>query len=382
MCAIVGFSPRDRPCRGMPGSAGMIILRGAKLLVTLIVAPLTRLLTAALIVLAFGAIYTAQSALAAKKPTLEQVKARGYINCGVSENAPGFSQVSAQGEWTGLEVEFCSALAAAVFGKKDAVKFRALQTTDRFKALQEGEVDVLLRSTAWTLSRDTDLQVRFAGVLFYDGQGFLVPRSHAVSSVLELSGASICVLPGSSGERAVTEFFTRNKMRFQLITSDRWEQLVKAYGAGGCTVLTGDLTLLALERSRLTNAADNVLLAEIISKEPLGPAVRTGDDEWFAIVRWNAMALIAAEELGITSGNIDSMKASSALEVRRFLGAEANLGEPLGLAQDWAYQVVKQVGNYAEVFERTLGQASPFKLERGLNNLWTKGGLMYSAPFR
>ncbi len=363
----------------------MIIQRGAMLLETLIVAPLTRLLAAALIVLAFWAFWAmcaAQPAHAAPKPTLEQVKARGYINCGVSDNAPGFSQVSARGEWSGLEVEFCSALAAAVFGKKDAVKFRALQSTDRFKALQDGEVDVLLRNTAWTLSRDTDLQVRFAGVLFYDGQGFLVPRSHAVSSVLELSGASICVLPGSSGERAVTEFFTRNKMRFQLITSDRWEQLVKAYGAGGCTVLTGDLTLLALERSRLTNAADNVLLAEIISKEPLGPAVRTGDDEWFAIVRWNAMALIAAEELGITSGNIDSMKASAALEVRRFLGEEANLGQPLGLTHDWAYQVVKQVGNYAEVFERTLGQASPFKLERGLNNLWTKGGLMYSAPFR
>ena len=349
------------------------------MLVTLIKAPLTRLLAAAITILAIVAV---EPALAAKKPTLEQVKARGYINCGVSDNAPGFSQVSAQGDWSGLEVEFCSALAAAVLGKKDAVKFRALQSSDRFKALQEGEVDVLLRRTAWTLSRDTDLDVRFAGVLFYDGQGFLAPRGHAVSSVLELSGASICVLPGSSGERAVSEYFSRNKMRFQLITSDRWEQLVTAYSAGGCTVLTGDLSLLAVERSRFTNAADNVFLAEVITKEPLGPAVRKGDDEWFAIVRWNAMALVAAEELGLTSANVESMKASPVLDVRRFLGEETDLGQPLGLARDWTYQIVKQVGNYAEIFERTLGQASPFKLDRGLNSLWTKGGLLYSAPFR
>ena len=332
--------------------------------------------------LAVFAMFAFEPAVAAKKPTLEQVKARGYINCGVSDNAPGLSQVSPQGDWSGLEVEFCSALAVAVLGKKDAVKFRALQSADRFKALKEGEVDVLLRGTAWTLSRDTELQVRFAGVLFYDGQGFLVPRSHAVSSVFELSGASICVLPGSSGERAVSEYFSRNKMRFQLITSDRWEQLVKAYGAGGCTVLTGDLSLLAVERSRLANAADHVFLAETISKEPLGPAVRTGDDEWFSIVRWNAMALVAAEELGLTSSNVEAMKSSPEIDVRRFLGEEANLGQPLGLARDWAYQVVKQVGSYAEIFERTLGQASPFKLDRGLNNLWTKGGLMYSSPFR
>ncbi len=263
------------------------------------------MLTRVLAMVTMLAIFALQPASAANKPTLEQVKARGYINCGVSDNAPGFSQVSAQGDWSGLEVEFCSALAAAVLGKKDAVKFRALQSADRFKALQEGEVDVLLRSTAWTLSRDADLQVRFAGVLFYDGQGFLVPRGHAVSSVFELSGASICVLPGSSGERAVSEYFARNKMRFKLITSDRWEHLVKAYGAGGCTVLTGDLSLLAVERSRLANAADHVFLAESISKEPLGPAVRTGDDEWFAIVRWNAIALVAAEELGLTSANVE-----------------------------------------------------------------------------
>ena len=322
------------------------------------------------------------SALGAPGSTLETVKGRGYVNCGVSESAPGFSQVNDKGHWSGLDVEFCSALAASIFGKKDAVKFRGLTAADRFKALADGEVDVLSRATAWTLTRDTELGARFVGVLFYDGQGFLVPRTHSIASVLELSGASICVLPGSSGERSVADFFGQRKMRFQLVTSDRWDQLVKAYSAGGCTVLTGDISMLANERSRFANGADYALLPEVISKEPLGPAVKGGDDAWFSIVRWNYMALIAAEELGLTSANVDTMRESPLLDVRRFLGLEADLGAPLGLARDWAYQIVKHVGNYAEIFDRSLGQGSPFKLERGLNNLWTKGGLMYAAPMR
>lgn len=319
--------------------------------------------------------------LAAEK-TLEAVRARGYINCGVGENAPGFSYVSSKGSWSGLEIEYCSALAAAVFGKKDAVKFRALSSTDRFKALQNGEVDVLLRGTSWTLSRDNDLGIRFADVLFYDGQGFLVPKGHAITSVLELSGASICVLPGSGGERNISDYFAQRKMRFQLVTSDHWDQLIKAYGAGGCTVLTGDVSLLANERSHLPNAAEHVILPELITKEPLGPAVRTGDDEWFGIVRWSVMALVAAEELGLSSANIDNLKDTGTLDIRRFAGFEANLGQPLGLAKDWAYQIVKQVGNYGEIFDRTLGPGSPLRLDRGVNNLWTRGGLMYAMPFR
>ncbi|MGL4395960.1 MAG: amino acid ABC transporter substrate-binding protein [Hyphomicrobium sp.] len=322
------------------------------------------------------------SMTAAEARTLEAVKARGYVNCGVSENTPGFSTVNSDGVWSGIEVEFCAALAAAVLGKKDAVKFRALTASDRVKALSDGEVDVLLRTTAWTLSRESELGIRFVGVLFHDGQGFLVPRGHAISSVLELSGASICVLPGTSGERGVTDFFSRNGMRFQLITSDKWDRLVKAYAAGGCTVLTGDLSLLAVERSQLANAADHMLLPEMISKEPLGPWVKSGDEEWFSIVRWNYVALLAAEEMGIARGNVETMRDSKQLDVRRFLGLEANLGEPLGLARDWAFAIVKQVGNYAEIFERTLGQDSPLRLERGLNALWTKGGLMYAAPLR
>ncbi len=313
---------------------------------------------------------------------LETVKGRGYLNCGVGENLAGFSQVNSRGQWSGLDVEFCSALAAAIFGSKDAVKFRNLPAADRFKALQDGEVDVLTRATAWTLTRESERGVLFAGILFYDGQGFLVPRGHAISSVLELSGASVCVLPGSSGERTVSDFFGQRKMRFQIVRSDHWDQLVKTYASGGCTVLTGDYSNLAYERSRLAVPADHVFLPEMISKEPLGPAVRTGDAQWFDIVRWNYMALLAAEELGITSANIDTMRASPSLDVRRFLGLEADLGGPLGLAREWAYNVVKQVGNYAEIFDRTLGQGSALKLDRGFNNLWTQGGLMYSAPLR
>jgi general L-amino acid transport system substrate-binding protein len=313
---------------------------------------------------------------------LDAVRSRGQVVCGVSEHAPGFSVVNGRGTWSGLDVEFCSALAAAIFGNKDAVKFLSLTNGDKFKALQDGEVDVLMGATSWTLTRDTELGARFAAVLYYDGQGFIVPRNHSISSVLELSGASICVLPGSSDEAAVADFFGSRKMRYQLITSERWEDLVKTYAKGGCTVLTGDVSLLAYERSRLANGSEHMLLPEFISKEPLGPAVQTGHDSWFSIVRWTFMALVAAEELGINSSNVDMMKASPVHEVRRFLGLDADLGAPLGLPRDWAYQIVRQVGNYAEIFERTLGQGSQLKLDRGLNNIWSKGGLMYAAPLR
>ena len=332
---------------------------------------------------ALATVFCAVSNTANAAPNiLEAIKARGYLNCGVAENAPGFSVVSGNGQWSGLDVEFCHALAAATFGKKDAVKFRGVTAGDRFKALEDGEVDVLMRATAWTLSRDTELGVRFVDVTFYDGGGFLAPKSHSIASVLELSGASICVLPGSSGEREMTDFFDVRKMRYQLIISEQWDQLVKIYTNGGCTVLMGDVSLLAQERSRFALPADHMLLPELISKEPLGPAIKSGDDAWFSVVRWTTMALIAAEEFGITSENVDTMQSSPVMDVRRLLGLEADLGAPLGLARDWAYQIVKQVGNYAEIFGRTVGERSPLKLERGLNNLWLKGGLMYAMPVR
>jgi general L-amino acid transport system substrate-binding protein len=313
---------------------------------------------------------------------LDAVRSRGQVVCGVSEHAPGISEVNGRGNWSGLDVEFCSALAAAIFGNKDAVKFLSLMAGDKFKALHDGEIDVLLGTTSMTLTRDTELGARFAAILYYDGQGFMVPRNHSISSVLELSGASICVLPGSSDESAVADFFGSRKMRYQLITSEHWEDLVKTYASGGCTVLTGDVSLLAYERSRLANGSEHMLLPEFINKEPFGPAVAMGQDSWFSIVRWTFMALVAAEELGINSSNVDMMKASPAHDIRRFLGLEADLGAPLGLPRDWAYQIVRQVGNYGEIFERTIGQGSQLKLDRGLNNLWNKGGLMYAAPLR
>jgi general L-amino acid transport system substrate-binding protein len=365
-------------CTAKVAEYGKTILRKA-----LIVMPTMRYLVHAAFVLvclhlASGVFVSAADAAS----RLDTVRGRGYVNCGVGDAIPGFSQVNARGQWSGMDVEFCSALAASIFGSKDAVKFRNLAAADRFKALEDGEVDVLMRATAWTLTRDTELGARFVAILFYDGQGFLVPRGHAISSVLELSGASVCVLPGSSGERVVSDFFGQRKMRFQLVTSERWNELVKTYAAGGCTVLTGDTSLLAAERSHFVAATDHLLLPEMISKEPLGPAVKSGDEQWFSVVRWNYMALIAAEELGLTSANVETMKASTSLDIRRFLGLEADLGEPLGLARDWAYQIVKQVGSYAEIFDRTLGHASALKLDRGLNNIWTKGGLMYAAPLR
>ncbi|MFT3731043.1 MAG: amino acid ABC transporter substrate-binding protein [Hyphomicrobium sp.] len=327
------------------------------------------------------ALNTSIDAIGAPLNVLDAVRARGKVVCGVQDHAPGFSEVSTRGVWSGMDIEFCSALAAAVLGDRDAVKFLSLNAADRFKSLQDNDVDVLL-GTSWTLTRDTELGARFAAPLYYDGQGFIIPRNHSIASVLELSGASICVLVDTSDEAAISDYFGSRKMRYQLITSDRWEDLIKTYSSGGCTVLTGDMTLLAYEKNRLANGADHMLLPEMISKEPYGPAVRLGDDGWFAIVRWTAMALIAAEEMNISSSNIDTMKASPSHEVRRFLGLDADLGAPLGLSRDWAYQIVRQVGNYGEIFDRTFGQSSPLKLERGLNNLWSKGGLMYAEPFR
>ena len=340
---------------------------------------LRSLLTA---VYGLGALLALAAPASADTTTLDAIRARGYLLCGIGETQAGFSQVDGSGARSGLDTEFCTALAAAVFGSKEAVKFWPLSANDRFKALQAGDVDVLSRGASWTLSRDTELGARFAGVLFYDGQGFMTRRGNAVASVLELSGASICTLPGAMGEQAVAEFFGAQRMRFQVLAQDNWDDLVKTYEAGSCTVLTGDISLLAQTRSKLKVPADHMILPELITKEPLGPAVRQDDAQWFAVVRWTLMALIEAEELGLTRDNVDAQRAATAPGIRRFLGLEANLGQALGLPRDWAYQVVKNVGNYGEIFERTLGTNSDLKLARGLNNTWTKGGLMYSMPFR
>ena len=314
--------------------------------------------------------------------TIEAVRKRGHILCGVSEGTPGFSTVDGKGQWSGLDIDFCRALAAAVLGDKDKVKFRPLSETDRFRAIKEKEVDVLARSTGWTLSRDTELGIRFAGVLFHDGQSLLVRRSMGISSTLELSGASICALSGSGGEQSLSDYFRVRQMRYQPVTSKRGEDLVQAYIAERCTVLSGDLAVLALERSRLHSPGDHVLLPEIISKEPKGPAVADGDEQWFSLVRWVLMSLIAAEELGLTSANVDEARASPLAEVQRFMGLDGELGAGIGLVRDWAYQVIKQTGNYGEQFDRNLGAESALKLDRGYNDIWTRGGLMFAPPFR
>lgn len=314
--------------------------------------------------------------------TLDVARARGHLVCGVSEGTAGFSAADGRGTWSGLDVEFCAALAAAAFGNKDAVKFRPLSAADRFRALGAGEVDVLARSTTWTLTRETELGLRFAGVLFYDGQGFLVRRAHALNSVFELSGASICALAGTPADKGLTDYFRVHQMRFQLVSAARWEDLTKAYASDACTLISSDITVLAQERERLPNPGDHMLLPEVILKEPMGPAVRQGDEQWFSIVRWTLMALIDAEELGVTSGNVDELRGAPFGGVRQFLGLDTDLGQGMGLAPDWTYQVIKQVGNYGEIFERTVGSKSPLRLERGFNDLWTRGGLMYSAPFR
>lgn len=329
-----------------------------------------------------GALLSMSGAYGVDATTLETIRSRGHVLCGVGQDQPGFSQLDEEREHTGLDVEFCSALAAAIFGTVDAVKFWPLSGSEGFKSLQSGDVDVLASANAWTLSRDTELGAHFTGVAFYDGQGFLVRRGNAVNSVLELSGASVCAMPGAGGEQAIAEFFGERRMRYFLVAKENWEELVKSYTAGSCTVLTGDITALALVRSTLAKPDEHIILPELITKEPLGPAVRDDDEQWFGVVRWTLMALVAAEELGLSSDNVDAKRTSPLPRVRRFLGLEANLGAALGLPRDWGYQIVKNVGNYGEIFSRTVGAESPLKLERGLNDLWTNGGLMYSMPFR
>lgn len=340
---------------------------------------LTRFISGVVAVAALSIIAPAGDAGAA---TLEDIKARGHLVCGISNQVPGLAVSDNQGVWSGFEVEFCSAVAAAVLGDRKAVKFRPLSNTDRFSALTSGDIDLLARATTWTLSRDTELGIRFTDVLFYDGQGFLVNRNEAITSALELSGASICVLAGQQGEQDIAQFFKPRGMRVETITAENWSALVKSYAAGQCGVLSADVTMLAAERSRLVNPLDHMLLPEIVTKEPFAPAVRRGDEAWFTIVRWVRMALIGAEELGVSSANVDSAGNSGSLETRRLLGLDASLGQSLGLARDWAYQIIKQVGNYGEIYDRTLGQRSVLRLDRGLNNLWSQGGLMYAAPFR
>jgi len=313
---------------------------------------------------------------------LETVRARDYLLCGVGEGLVGYSSLNEEGIWSGISVDFCRALAAAVLASKGAVKFQAVPENERFAALKAGEIDVLSRDVAMTLSRDTGFGVRFPAVLVFDGQGFMVRKAQGVASALELSGTRICVLSETTAAQGIADYFGTLRMPFELSKFDTWQEAVAAYTNKSCQVLSADVSLLSLERQRLADPSEQVILPEIAARHLVGPAVRQGDEVWFGIVRWTLYALIAAEELGINSTNVDAMKSSPNAQVRGFLGVDTDMGRRLGLSADWTQRVVRQVGNYGEIFERHLGQKSPLKLERRLNNLAINGGLHYAPSFR
>ena len=324
----------------------------------------------------------AVAAQSASAQTLKAVKDRGILNCGANGTLAGFGLPDAQGKWTGLDVDFCRAVAAAVLNDAEKVKYVPLSAKDRFTALQSGEVDVLARNTTWTSSRDTSLGLNFTGVNYYDGQGFMVRKTLKVNSALELNGASVCVQQGTTTELNLADYFSANKMQLKSVTFATANEAVKAYDAGRCDAYTTDASALYAERLRVTDPNEHIILPEIISKEPLGPAVRHGDDQWFDIVKWTLFAMMNAEELNISSKNVDEALKSTNPEIKRFVGTEGNFGEQLGLSKDWAVLIVKQVGNYGESFERNVGLGSTLKIERGLNKLWTKGGIQYAPPIR
>ena len=315
--------------------------------------------------------------------TLDAVKAKGFVQCGVSQGLPGFSNADDSGKWTGIDVDLCRAVAAAVFGDADKVKFSALSAKQRFTALGSGEIDILSRNTTWTMTRDTQLGLNFAGVNYYDGQGMMVPTSLGVNSASELDGANICTNTGTTTELNITDFFRSNNMKFNLVAFEKADEVVAAYDAGRCDVYTTDRSGLAAQRTKLTNPDAHKVLPEIISKEPLGPVVRQGDDQWFNIVRWTLNALINAEEMNITKANASSEASGSKNPaVKRLLGTEGKFGEELGLSNDWALNAIKAVGNYGESYEANVGPNTPLKLDRGVNALWSKDGILYAAPVR
>jgi general L-amino acid transport system substrate-binding protein len=333
-----------------------------------------------------GAAAVGFMASAASADTLSDVKAKGYVQCGVNTGLAGFSAPNDKGEWTGIDVDFCRAVAAAVFGDGTKVKFTPLSAKERFTALQSGEIDILSRNTTWTSNRDSALGLDFVGVTYYDGQGFMInaKKLPGVNSALQLSGAAVCVQSGTTTELNLADYFKSNKMEYNPVVFEKLEEVNAAYDAGRCDVYTTDQSGLYGIRLTLGSPADHVVLPEIISKEPLGPAVRQGDDQWAHIARWTYFALLNAEEAGITQANVDEMKTSTDPNIQRILGTEPDgkYGADLGLSNDWVVNIIKAVGNYGEMFERNVGSGSPLKIARGINALWTKGGLQYGPPIR
>ena len=316
---------------------------------------------------------------ASESKTLDAIKARGKLRCGTSDRLEGFGQVDDNGQWTGFEIDFCRAVAAAIFGDSDKVVFVNIGTRQRFEALENGSIDILDRTTTWTLSRETSHHLLFAGVMYYDGQGFLARRDLKVTAATALTSDQVCVAQDTTTELNLADYFRQRGLKYEpkVFPADEAEA---AYAAGKCGAMTTDASALFALRAQLPHPDDNVILPEIISKEPLGPAVRQGDDRWFEIVRWTLIAMIDAEEMGITQANVDTVIKGDNPRIRRLLGVEGNFAQGLGLTPDWAYRIIKFVGNYDDVFERNLGTRSPLKIKRGLNDLWTRGGLLYAPP--
>ncbi len=338
---------------------------------------LVRLAFLTLVVATFGV-----GAALSSSPTLDQVKTRGALICGVNEGLPGFSFVDERGMWSGFDVDFCRALAAAIFGDPTKVRLVPLSADAQFQALKDGKIDVLSRNSTWTMGRETEYGLTFVGVTYYDGQGFMVPRALHVTSALQLDGAKICVQSGTTTIENLADFFVSNGMTFQEVISSTTDKSIKNYASKACSVLTSDLSQLYALRLRLAKPRDHVILPDVISKEPLGPVVRQNDLQWVEIVRWVHFAMLDAEELGVTSKNISQAMRSQKPEVMRLVGTTGDFGKQIGLTNGWSANVIKSVGNYGEVFERNLGAKSALAIPRGLNQLWNAGGIQYAPPIR
>ena len=331
---------------------------------------------------AVAALVAMSGAATAQQKVLEAVKQKGQLSCGVHTGLPGFGAADDKGVWKGLDVDYCRAVAAAVLGDGSKVKFVPTTPKERFTALNSGEIDVLIRSTTWTLQRDSAQGLTFTGVNYYDGQGFMVKKSAGVKTAKELAGASICVQTGTTTEQNLADFFRSNNLQYKPVVFEKVDEAVSAYQAGRCDSYTTDASGLYSVKLLMQNADEHIVLPDIISKEPLGPSVRQGDSQWFTVVRWVHFALLGAEEAGVTQANVDQMLTSANPEIKRLLGKEGDFGKGLGLDNEWAYRIIKQLGNYGEMFERNVGTSSRLKIERGLNRLWSNGGLQYAPPVR
>jgi general L-amino acid transport system substrate-binding protein len=319
---------------------------------------------------------------AASAQTLKTVKDRGTLTCGVSTGLPGFSNPDDKGVWSGLDVDLCRAVAAAIFNDAGKVKYVPLNAEDRFKALQSGAIDLLSRNSTWTMSRETEFNLSFAAINYYDGQGFMVRKALKKDSALELDGSKVCVQSGTTTQLNLGDYFRANNMKFQEMAFPDAAATLKAYGSGACDVFTSDVSQLYAERLGLAAPGDHVILPDVISKEPLGPAVKQGDSQWLEIVKWSHFAMINAEELGVTSKNIDEALKSQKPDVKRLVGTEGAYGTQIGLTNDWAARIIRLVGNYGEAYERNVGTGSKLGIPRGLNHLWNEGGIQYAPPIR